>query len=150
MRQEQPHITARVAGHSLYVVLRPYAAGYFFATLACDLLYFATQDSADRLSSVVEFGLITKCLLAAGLLLAVLSNIAAFVDFWGERRFGQLPDLGLYACGNLLVVLLGSYNLGVRLTASGDDFMEAGLILSLSTIFIMVCIPSRAWNRLYR
>lgn len=146
---EQPRITARVAGRSLYMVLRPYAVGYFFATLGCDLLFFATQDGADRVYSVIEFGLITEWLLAAGLLLAVVANIAAFIDFCGERQFSQLVDLGLYAGGNVLIVILGACNLWVRLAGTGEDVMEAGLVLSLTTILVMVCIPSKAWNRLY-
>jgi len=147
---EQPRITAKVAGRSLYLVLRPYAVGYFFATLACDLLYFSTQGAADRRHAVVEFGMISEWLLASGLLLAVLSNIAAFVDFHGEPRFRELSDIGLYASGNVLVVVLELYNLCIRLADASDDAMETGLILSLSSVVVLFCIPSQDWNRMYR
>ena len=145
-----PRITARIAGRSLYLLPRPYALGYFLATLACDLLYFSTQSGVDRSEAVVEFGLITQWLLAAGLLMAVLSNIAAYLDFCGERRFRETADLGLYAGGNLLVIALALYNFSLRLADGGDVIMETGLILSVSTVVVWFCIPSRDWNRLYR
>ena len=150
MSLEKPHITAKIAGRSLYPMLRPYAVGYFFATLACDLLYFSTQSSEDRPFTVVEFGLIAEWLLAAGLLMAVFAGIAALIDFYGERRFRELAELGLYTGGNMLVVVLGLYNLFIRITDGSDDIMERGLILSLSTVVVLFCIPSQGWNRMYR
>lgn len=150
MPPEQPRITATIAGRSLCLVLRPYAAGYFFATLACDLLYFLTQGSSDRRSAAVEFSVITEWLLAAGLLLAVVANVAAFLDFRGERRFRELADLGLYAAGHMLVVVLGLCNFAIRFTDGSDAVMETGLVLSLATVVVLLCIPAQAWNRLYR
>lgn len=150
MQLEQPRITAKIAGRSVYLVLRPYAVGYFFAALACDLLYFSTQGSTDRRLSMVEFGMISEWLLFTGLFLAVLSNIAAFVDFCGEPRFRELSDLGLYASGNILVVVLELCNLFTRLTHGSDDIMETGLIYSSSSVLVLFCIPSQDWNRMYR
>jgi uncharacterized membrane protein len=150
MPREKPHITAKIAGRSLYPVLRPYAVGYFFATLGCDLLYFSSQSREDRPFTAVEFGLIAEWLLAAGLLVAAFAGIAALIDFHGERRFRELADLGLYTGGNVLVVVLGLYNLCIRLTDGSDDLMERGLLLSSSTVVVLFCIPSQGWNRLYR
>jgi uncharacterized membrane protein len=146
----KPHITAKIAGRSLYPLLRPYAVGYFFATLACDLLYFSTQSRDERPFTVVEFALIAEWLLAAGLLIAVFAGIAALIDFYGERRFRELADLGLYIGGNILVVVLGLYNFCIRFSDGGENVMETGLILSLSAVIVLFCIPSQGWNRMYR
>ncbi len=150
MPLDQPRITAKIAGRSLYLLLRPYAVGYFYAVLAYDLLYFLTQSSADRHDTVAEFGMISEWLLAAGLIVAALSNVSAFVDFCGERRFRELPDIGLYTSGNLLVFVLGFCNLYLRLTDGSAAVMERGLMLSLSTLVVLLCIPWQDWNRLYR
>lgn len=145
----KPNITARIADRPLYPMLRPFAGGYFIATLGCDLLYFSTQSSAQRGLSVVEFGEITVWLLGAGLVLAVLAGIAALIDFCGEVLFRELPDVGLYMSGSLLVIVLGLYNFLIRYTEGGEDIMEVGLTLSMTTAVVLICTPSRAWNRLY-
>lgn len=147
---EKPRITAKVAGRSVYPVLRSFAAGYFLATCACDLLYFLTQSREQRRFTVVEFSEITEWLLAAGLIMAALAGAAALVDFWGEHSFRNLPDLKLFVGGNLLVVALQLYNFHIRYSDGTDAVMPLGLVLSLLAMVVLLCTPSQGWDRMYR
>lgn len=149
MEMDKPHITAKIAGRSAYPVLRAFAAGYFLATFACDLLYFTTQSSEQRRLAVAEFGLITVWLLSAGLAMAVLAGGSAVVDFRGERRFRDVPDLRLFVFGSLLVVVLEIYNLCLRYTDGSDAIMPMGFALSLSAVAVLLSTPSQNWDRMY-
>jgi len=150
MPVEKPRITARIAGRPVYLVLRPFAVGYVFATCAFDTLYFSTQSSEQRRFTVAEFGPMSEWLLGAGLIMTVLAGIAALADFCGERRFGKISDLGFFAVGNLLVVILQLYNSYLRYTDGSDVIMPMGFALSISAVVVVLCTPTQSWDRLYK
>jgi uncharacterized membrane protein len=143
-----PRITATIAGRALHPLLRPFASAYFLAVLGCDLLY----SSASSYQQAVEtdFATITEWLLAAGLVAAGLALVVAAIDFLGEPLFRKLPDLGMFAAGGALVVLLGLTNFDLRITSGADAIAPMGLALSLATAAVLIATPSRAWARLYR
>jgi len=68
----------------------------------------------------------------------------------GERRFRDLPDLGLCIAGGALVLTIELYNLTLRQAAGNEAIMPMGLILSLSAVAVLLATPSRSWSRMYR
>jgi uncharacterized membrane protein len=144
----KPRITATIAGRPLHPLLRPFAVGYFLATLACDLIY--VQSSANARFLAQDFGSITEWLLIAGLVAAVLSGVVAIVDLMGERRFRDLPDLAWYVGGSALVVALELYNLGIRVTGGTEAIKPTGMIVSLAAVAVLLATPSRNWAMMYR
>ena len=150
MAVQKPRITAKLAGRSVYLSLRAFAVGYFLATLACDLLFFASQSSEQRRFAAAEFALITLWLLAAGLTMTVFAAIAGLIDFIGERHFRSVPDLGLFVVGSLLVFGLEIYNLCLRYADDSDAVMPVGFAFSLSAVIVLLLTPSQGWDRMYR
>jgi len=147
-RSTAPRITAKVAGRALHPIFRPFAVGYFLAALGCDLLY--AQAGAFARAGASDFGSITIWLLGAGLVMAGLATAAALVDFLGERRFRDLPDLRTHAAGSALVIALEAYNLQIRVAGGAEAIAPTGLILSLAAIAVLLATPSRGWASMYR
>lgn len=143
-----PRITAKIAGRALHPLLRPFAIGYFLAVLGCDLLY--ANAGANARFTADGFGSLTEWLLVAGLVSAVLCGMVALVDMMGERRFRDLPDLGLYIGGGALVLAIQLYNLTLRQAAGNDAILPMGLVLSLSAVAVLMATPSQHWSRMYR
>jgi uncharacterized membrane protein len=143
-----PRITAKIAGRPLHPLLRPFAVGYFLAVLGCDLLY--ANAGVNARFSAQGFGSVTEWLLGAGLVSAVLCGVVALVDMIGERRFRDLPDLGLYIAGGALVLAIELYNFTLRQAGGNDAIVPMGLILSLSAVAVLLATPSRNWSRMYR
>ena len=148
MPTDKPRITATVAGRPLHPIFRPFAIGYFLAALGCDLLY--AQAGTFARAGASDFGAITVWLLAAGLVMAGLATAAALVDFLGERRFRDLPDLKTHAAGSALVIALEAYNLQLRVAGGAETIAPTGLILSLAAVAVLLATPSKAWSRMYR
>lgn len=145
---DKPRITAKILGRPLQPLLRPFVVGYFLATLACDFIY--VQSSASAKYMAPEFGSITVWLLAFGLISAVACGAAALADLMGERRFRDLPDLGLYLGGNVLLVVVQAHNLTLRQTGGSEAIAPMGLILSFLAVAVLFATPSESWARLYR
>lgn len=148
MTTAKPRITAKIAGHALHPLLRPFAVGYFLAACACDLVY--SQASIFARNGAPEFAAITEWLLIAGLVMAALAAVVAVIDLLGERQFRTLPDLRMYAAGSALVIALEVYNLHLRQTAGADAITPTGLALSLAATAVLLATPSRSWARMYR
>jgi uncharacterized membrane protein len=145
---DKPRITAKIAGRPLQPLLLPFVVGYFLAALACDFIYVQSSASARYLTP--EFASITVWLLGFGLVSAVACGAAALTDLMGERRFRDLPDLGLYLGGNVLLVVVQAHNLALRQAHGTDAINPMGLILSLLAVAVLIATPSQNWARLYR
>jgi uncharacterized membrane protein len=145
---DKPRITAKIAGRALHPLLRPFAVAYFIAVGACDLIYSQAGVLAQYGSP--EFASITQWLLIAGLVTAGLAAVVALIDFLGEARFRALPDVGMFAAGGALVLLIQLYNLYIRAATGVTAIVPMGLVLSLSAIAVLFATPSRAWARMYR
>jgi len=148
MPPEKPRVTAQIAGRALHPVLRPFAVNAFLAAGAADLVYM--QAGVFVQESVPRFVVLTEWLLAAGLVLAGLASLVALVDLLGERRFRNLPDLGLYVAGSALAIALGLHNLEIRQALGGAAIAPTGVLLSLATGLVLLATPWRGWDRLYR
>ena len=148
MSVDKPRITARIAGHALHPITRPFAIGYFIAVCGCDLVY--SQASVFAQSATPEFASITVWLLGVGLAMAVLTGFVALIDWLGEQRFRRLPDGWMFAAGGALVLLLEFANLDLRWSEGATAIAPTGLILSLATIAVLLATPSQSWARMYR
>lgn len=145
---DKPRITAKIAGRALHPLLRPFAVAYFIAVGACDLIY--SQAGVLAQYGTPEFASITQWLLVAGLVTAGLAAVVALIDFLGDERFRALPDVGMFAAGGALVLLIQLYNLYIRAATGVTAIVPMGLVLSLSAITVLLATPSRAWARMYR
>jgi len=145
---DKPRITAKIAGRALHPLLRPFAVAYFIAVGACDLIY--SQAGVLAQYGTPEFASITQWLLIAGLVTAGLAAVVALIDFLGEERFRTLPDLGMFAAGGTLVLLIELYNLYIRAATGVAAIVPMGLALSLSAVAVLFATPSKAWARMYR
>jgi uncharacterized membrane protein len=144
----KPRVTAQIAGRPLHPLLYPFVFGYFIAACGCDLLY--SQANVFVQQSSEEFASITQWLLAAGLIMAGATAIVALVDYLGDKKFRKLPDIGLYAMGSALVVLIELHNLNIRWSEGAAAIAPTGLVLSLAAVTVLLATPSRSWARLYR
>ena len=81
---------------------------------------------------------------------AGLTALVALIDFFGEQGFRRLPDAWMYGVGGVLVTILAIYNLDIRFMSGSEAILPMGLILSLSTVAVLLAMPSQSWARMCR
>lgn len=148
MNLDKPRITVQIAGRALYPLLRPFAIGYFLAVCGVDLVY--SQASILVRYDAKDIADITEWLLAVGLAMMAATALIMVIDCLGDKRMRNLPDLGMYAAGSVLVGALEFYNLDIRWADGAAAILPMGLILSLSAVAVMLATPSRSLARVYR
>ena len=148
MNLDKPRITVQIAGRALYPLLRPFAIGYFLAVCAVDLVY--SQASIPVRYDAKDIADITEWLLAVGLAMMAATALIMVIDCLGDKRMRNLPDLGMYAAGSVLVGALEFYNLDIRWADGAAAILPMGLILSLSAVAVLLATPSRSLARVYR
>ena len=148
MNLDKPRITASIAGRALHPLLRPFAIGYFLAVCAVDLVY--SQASILVQYDSKDIAQITQWLLAVGLMMMAATALVVLIDCLGDRRMRNLPDLGMYAAGSVLVGALELYNFDIRWDSGAAAILPMGLILSLSAVLVLMATPTRSLARVYR
>lgn len=148
MNLDKPRITVQIAGRALYPLLRPFAIGYFLAVCAVDLVY--SQASILVRYDAKDIADITEWLLAVGLAMMAATALIMVIDCLGDKHMRNLPDLGMYAAGSVLVGALEFYNLDIRWADGAAAILPMGLILSLSAVAVLLATPSRSLARVYR
>ena len=134
--------TAQIAGRPIHPMLIPFPMALLFATLACDVMFWATRNPGWATAAT--------WLLGAALVTAALAAIAGFVDFMGDERIRALDDSWHHMIGNVAAVVLSLWNWWRRYDAGEAVVLPLGLLLSFVVVLLIVYTGWRAGNMVYR
>lgn len=136
-----PKSTARIAGHPLHPMLIPFPVAFLVSTLACDLLYWNTGNSAWSTASLY--------LLGAALVMGALAALAGLADFLGDSRIRDLRHAWHHMIGNVIVVLLSLWNWWRRYEEGEAAVIPLGITLSLIVVLLLLYTGWRGWSMVY-
>jgi uncharacterized membrane protein len=94
--------TAKVGEHPIHPMLIPFPIALLVATFACDLVFWATNNSFWVQAAFWS--------LAAAVVTALIAALAGFADFFGDSRIRVIPDAWKHMIGNLVAVVLAAIN----------------------------------------
>jgi uncharacterized membrane protein len=139
---DNPHSTARIAGHPLHPMFVPFPIVCFVLTLVSDLAYWKT--------AAMQWANMSAWLLVVGLVMAALAAIAGLIDFLGERRIRALPAVYFHAIGNVVAVVLAIFNLLIHSRDAYTSVVPTGLVLSVLTVLILLVTGYLGGEMVYR
>jgi uncharacterized membrane protein len=123
--------SAKLAGHPLHPMLVPFPIAFFVATLACDLVYWATHDAF--------WALMGMWVLGAGIVMAALAAVAGFTDFLGNAQIRAIGDAWHHMVGNVVVVVLSIISFALRMgEGAAHGVLPWGLILSFVVVLMLL------------
>lgn len=118
-----PRSTAQIAGHPIHPMLIPFPIAFFVGTLAADIAYWNSADT-------FWFDM-TKWLLGAGVVMALLAAVMGLTDFLGDARIRAMNIAWWHMTGNVTIVLIEAINWYLRYENGPDAILPTGLVLSL-------------------
>ena len=134
--------TAKIARHPVHPMLIPFPIAFFLATLACDLVYWLTENrfAAD----------IALWSLGAGIVTAVFAAIAGLIDFAGNARIRALSHAWQHMIGNVIAVVLALISFWIRYRYGAvDGILPWGLVLSIAVALLLVFTGWRGGDLVY-
>jgi uncharacterized membrane protein len=137
-----PRSTASIAGHPLHPMLIPFPVAFLVATLACDLLFLNTGNSAWATAAYY--------LLGAAIVMATLAALLGITDFLGERRIRALSAAWHHFIGNAVVLLLSIWNWWLRHEGGTATVPQTGVVLSAIVVLLLLYTGWRGWEMVYR
>jgi uncharacterized membrane protein len=134
--------TAQIAGHPIHPMLVPFPIVCFVGTLITDIAYYATVNMiwADFSAWLVTIGLI----------MGLLAAIAGLADFLGNRLIRAQAPAWPHMLGNVLVMVLATFNVLVHSRDAWTSVVPTGLILSAVVVLILPVTGWLGWSMVYR
>ena len=123
--------TAKVGEHPLHPMLIPFPIALLVATLACDVVFWATENTfwADA-----AFWSLT-----AAIVTALVAAVAGLTDFFGNRQIRALSDAWQHMLGNVLAVALAVVNLWMRYAdGAAEAVFPWGITLSAVIVLMLL------------
>lgn len=134
--------TAQIAGHPIHPMLVPFPIVCFVGTLITDVAYYATANMiwAD----------FSAWLVTVGVIMGVLAAIAGLIDFFGNRLIRAQRPAWPHVLGNILVLVLATFNVFVHGRDAWTSVVPTGLILSAIVVLILPVTGWLGWSMVYR
>ena len=134
--------TARIGGRPIQPVFAQFPVVCFIGTLITDLAYWKT--------AAVEWETFSIWLLTAGLVMAAFAVLAGLIDYFGNRRVGNL-GVALWRVGlNALVIVLSIVNAFVHSRDGYTAVVPTGLTLSAIVVLLLLLSGWIGWSTAYR
>ena len=134
--------TAQIAKHPIHPMLVPFPIVCFVGTLITDIAYYATANMiwAD----------FSAWLVTVGVIMGVLAAIAGLIDFLGNRLIRAQRPAWPHVLGNILVLVLATFNVFVHGRDAWTSVVPTGLILSAIVVLILPVTGWLGWSMVYR
>jgi len=140
---ENPHSTAKVAGHPLHPMIIPFPIAFLVSAFVTDLVYLNTGSPGWATASMWFLG--------AGISMALLAAVLGFTDFLGDRQVRRIRAAWLHMAGNLIAVILAATNLYLRSTGGAEAALApAGVTLSGVVVALLLFNGWMGWELVYR
>ena len=140
--QDDLRSTARIAGHPIHPMLVPVPIVCFVGALITDITYFATAN--------IMWADFSTWLITVGVIMGVLAAIAGLIDFLGNRLIRTQRPAWPHVLGNLLVLVLATFNMLVHSRDAWTSVVPTGLILSVLVVLILPVTGWLGWSMVYR
>src|SRR5262245_12463012 len=125
-----PVSSANFMGHPIHPILITLPIGLFVGVLLCDIVYWATSNTAFATAGI--------WLLGAGLVAAALAAVAGLIDFLGDARIRAISDAWQHAIGNVIMVLVQLFSFYWRYRYGPTGVVPVGFLLSVVEVGILV------------
>lgn len=139
---ENLRTTAQIAKHPIHPMLVPFPIVCFVGTLITDVAYFATAE--------MMWADFSAWLLTIGLIMGVLAAIAGLIDFLSNRLIRAQRPAWPHMLGNILVLVLSTFNALVHSRDAWTSVVPTGLILSAIVVLILPVTGWLGWSMVYR
>jgi uncharacterized membrane protein len=139
---ENPAVTARIAKHPIHPMLVPFPIACFVGALLTDIAYAATAN--------MMWANFSAWLLTVGLIIGVLAAIAGVIDFLSNRLIRSQRPAWPHMLGNLLVLVLSTFNVFVHSRDAWTSVVPTGLVLSAIVALILPVTGWLGWSMVYR
>lgn len=134
--------TAQIARHPIHPMLVPFPIVCFVGALITDVAYYATANMiwAD----------FSAWLVTVGLIMGLLAAIAGLIDFLSNRLIRSQAPAWPHMLGNVLVLVLATFNVLVHSRDAWTSVVPTGLILSAIVVLILPVTGWLGWSMVYR
>jgi uncharacterized membrane protein len=142
MASDQLHATARIAKHPLHPMLVPFPIVCFIGTFLTDFTYWRTGE--------MMWADFSAWLVTVGVIMAVLAAIAGAIDFFGNRLIRAQAPAWPHVIGNVVALILATFNMLVHTRDAWTSIVPVGLILSSLVVLILLFTGWQGWSLVYR
>jgi uncharacterized membrane protein len=126
----------------IHPTLASFPTACLIGTLLTDLAYWRTAE--------MMWADFSSWLISAGVILGWLAAIAGLVDLFGSRYELAPVPAWVYVLGNLIALILATFNSFVHTRDAWTSVVPWGLALSAATVVILVFTTWMGWATLYR
>jgi uncharacterized membrane protein len=134
--------TARIAGHPIHPMLVPFPIVCFIGTLLTDITYWRTAE--------IMWADFAAWLITVGVILGWLAGIAGLIDFLSNRNIRNLSAAWMHLIGNLIVLILATFNMFIHSRDAWTSVIPWGVGLSAVTVLIIIFTGWMGWAMVYR
>jgi uncharacterized membrane protein len=134
--------TARIGRHPIHPMLVLVPIACFVGTLLTDLMYWRTAS--------MQWANFSAWLVTVGVIVGWLAAIAGLIDFLGNRDVRAQPPAWPHLIGNLVVLILATFNMMIHSRDAYTSVVPAGIILSFLSVAILVVTGWLGWSMVYR
>jgi uncharacterized membrane protein len=134
--------TARIARHPIHPMLVPFPIVCFVGTLLTDLTYWGTAN--------IMWADFSAWLVTVGVILGYLAAIVGLVDFLSNRMIRAQSPAWPHAIGNVIVLILATFNMLVHSRDAWTSVVPTGLVLSAVVVLLLLFTGWLGWSLVYR
>ena len=142
MRSDAPYSTARIGAHPIHPILVPIVIACFVGTLLSDLMYW---ESAN-----MQWANFSAWLVTIGVIVGWLAAVAGLIDFSANRVIRAQPPAWPHLIGNLVVLILATFNMLIHSRDAWTSVVPTGLILSAIVVALLLFTGWMGWSMVYR
>jgi len=142
MSVSEIHSTARIAMHPIHPMLVPFPIVCFVGTLLSDVAYWRTAETM--------WANFSAWLVTIGVIMGFLAAIAGAVDFIGNRLVRAQRPAWPHVIGNIVVLILATFNMLVHSRDGWTSIVPTGLILSALVVLTLLFTGWMGWAMVYR
>lgn len=134
--------TARIAAHPIHPMLVPIPIACFVGTLLTDIAYWKTAE--------VTWADFSAWLIAVGVVMGWIAAIVGAIDLFGNRGIRNLSAAWAHALGNLVVLVVATFNMLIHTHDAWTSVVPWGLTLSALTVVLLLFTGWMGWALVYR
>lgn len=142
MEPSTPQSTARIASHPIHPMLVPFPIACFVGVLLTDLAYWKTAE--------MMWADFSAWLVTVGVILGYLAAIAGLIDFLAGRLIRRQWQAWAHLIGNLVVLILATFNMLIHTRDAWTSVVPWGLGLSAATVIVLLFTGWMGWSMVYR
>ena len=134
--------TARIGAHPIHPILVPVPIACFVGALLTDLMYWRTSE--------MMWADFSAWLVTGGVIVGWLAAVAGLIDFSANRVIRAQPPAWPHLIGNLVVLILASFNMLIHSRDAWTSVVPTGLILSAIVVALLLFTGWMGWSMVYR